>query len=253
MSEKKFTSGGTGSVAAPSTFYIKITADGPYLVYGNPPIDQEIIIPNEDGNSWLYQKGEHFQPVNPEHIALCRCGCSKHQPFCDGSHKTASWSPEETASFDPILQGSQWYEGEELVLSDNEKYCAYARFCDACGRVWNIVGKQGEEAKKIFFHETGHCPSGRLIGWDKETGKAFEPKFDPSIGLIEDPQIKVSGPIWVKGGIRIESADGKSYEIRNRVTLCRCGQSSNKPFCDGTHASIHWQDRLPLEERPETW
>ena len=79
----------------------------------------------------------------------------------------------------------------------------------------------------------------------------FEPPFDPAIGLIEDPVIKVSGPIWVKGGIRIESSDGSSYEIRNRVTLCRCGQSQNKPFCDGTHVSAKWHDKLPMEQEAE--
>jgi len=31
------------------------------------------------------------------------------------------------------------------------------------------------------------------------------------------------------------SADGFVYEIRNRVTLCHCGYSGNKPFCDGSH------------------
>ncbi len=58
------------------------------------------------------------------------------------------------------------------------------------------------------------------------------------LALIEDPGIGVSGPIWVRGGVRIESAEGKIYEIRNRVTLCRCGKSKNKPFCD----SAHWPD-----------
>lgn len=253
MEKEDLTKRNTGSVAAPETFYIKITANGPYLVYGNPPIDQEIIVPNEDGNSWLYQKGQHFA-TEPNKCALCRCGESHHKPFCDGAHVHADWDPKETASFEPILEQSEWYEGPDVMLSDNEKLCAYARFCDAYGRIWNIVGEATtEDARKIFFHEAGHCPAGRLIGWDKKTGKAVEPPFDPSIGLIQDPQIKVSGPIWVKGGIRIESADGRSYEIRNRVTLCRCGQSSNKPFCDGTHASIHWTDGLPMHGDGEKW
>ena len=95
--------------------------------------------------------------------------------------------------------------------------------------------------------------AGRLVVWDKETQKVFEPPFEPSISIIEDPGIRVSGPIWVKGGIRIESADGKSYTVRNRVTLCRCGQSSNKPFCDGTHASMGFSDGLPLEEKGKKW
>lgn len=37
-------------------------------------------------------------------------------------------------------------------------------------------------------------------------------------------------------------ADGFRYEVRNRVILCRCGASRNKPFCDGTHAPVKFKD-----------
>ena len=243
----------TGSNEAPESYYIKITPDGPYLVYGNPPIDQEIILPNEEGSSWVYRKGKHFTP-DPNHIALCRCGESKHKPFCDGSHVHAHWNPEETNDKRPLLEDAEEIEGPTMILADNEKYCAFARFCDAYGRIWNLVQEaETEEEKELVRREAGHCPAGRLVVWDKETEKVFEPPFKPSIGIIEDPGIKVSGPIWVKGGIRIESADGTSYEVRNRVTLCRCGQSSNKPFCDGTHASMKFRDGIPLENAGEEW
>lgn len=243
-----------GSWEAPERFYIKITPDGPYLVYGNPPIDQEIIFPNENGSSWVYQRGTHFDSSKTP-VALCRCGHSKNKPFCDGSHREAhDWDPQETASHRPLLEDAEKIEGPELLMADNEKYCAFARFCDAYGRVWNLVERaRSEEEKEIVRHEVGHCPSGRLVLLDKEKQEIFEPPFDASIGIIEDPGIKVSGPIWVKGGIRIEGADGRSYEIRNRVTLCRCGQSSNKPFCDVTHASMHFCDGLPLEPKGSEW
>lgn len=232
------------------TFYIKVTENGPYMVYGNPPIDQEIIVPDKNGKSWTYKKGKHFKAEGP--CALCRCGESRHAPFCDGSHLKAAWNAKETAKFTPILDDAQVIEGPDVVLADNEEYCAYARFCDAYGTVWNLVQENlNEKGKEIFVHEVEHCPSGRLIGWDKKTGKKFEPDFKPSIGLIEDPQIAISGPIWVKGGIRVESADGRSYQIRNRVTLCRCGQSSNKPFCDGTHASSEYYDGLGFDTDQE--
>lgn len=78
-----------GTSAAPEMFYIKILADGPYLVYGNPPIDQEIIMPNEDGASWVYKKGRHYK-TEGEYTALCRCGESCKKPFCDGSHSKAA-------------------------------------------------------------------------------------------------------------------------------------------------------------------
>ena len=55
----KFTD--TGSKEAPETFYIKITSDGPYLLYGAPPIDIETIVPNKYGNSWQYSKGKHIE------------------------------------------------------------------------------------------------------------------------------------------------------------------------------------------------
>lgn len=252
MTEKDEPMVENGSKQAPEQYYIKITPDGPYLVYGNPPIDQEIIVPNEEGSSWMYQRGKHF--VSPvDHIALCRCGHSKHKPFCDGSHKHATdWDPTETASKRPLLEGAEELDGPTMILADNQKYCAFARFCDAYGKVWNLVQRaESKEERDLVNHEVSHCPSGRLVLWDKETEKVLEPPFEPSIGIIEDPGIKVSGPIWVKGGIRIEGADGKSYEVRNRVTLCRCGQSSNKPFCDGTHASMHFHDDIPLEEGGE--
>ena len=38
--------------------------------------------------------------------------------------------------------------------------------------------------------------------------------------------------------LAIESAGGTEYEVRNRVTLCRCGRSRNKPFCDGSHITV---------------
>ena len=77
---------------------------------------------------------------------------------------------------------------------------------------------------------------------DKKTGKVMEKEFEQSISLVEDPQNKVSGPIWVKGGVPVESSDGSTYEVRNRVTLCRCGKSQNKPFCDGSHIDEGFDD-----------
>jgi CDGSH-type Zn-finger protein len=40
----------------------------------------------------------------------------------------------------------------------------------------------------------------------------------------------------------VERADGVPLETRNRVTLCRCGQSANKPLCDGTHRTVGFRE-----------
>jgi CDGSH-type Zn-finger protein len=49
--------------------------------------------------------------------------------------------------------------------------------------------------------------------------------------------VRGDGPLLVEGDFEIVDATGKPYGLagRTRVTLCRCGQSSTKPFCDGTH------------------
>ena len=43
---------------------------------------------------------------------------------------------------------------------------------------------------------------------------------------------------------------GHTWEVRNRVTLCRCGHSGNKPFCDGTHSAVGFRDRAPATTEP---
>ena len=88
-----------------------------------------------------------------------------------------------------------------------------------------------------------------LVVQDKQSGKDIEPSLEKSIGLIEDPAKGVDGPIWIRGGIPVYSSDGKLYEVRNRVTLCRCGKSTNKPFCDSSHYPEEDQEVIEDEQR----
>lgn len=51
-----------------------------------------------------------------------------------------------------------------------------------------------------------------------------------------------NGPLRVKGPMTILDGDGEPYEVTRKVVLlCRCGGSSNKPFCDGTHARVGFE------------
>jgi CDGSH-type Zn-finger protein len=55
-------------------------------------------------------------------------------------------------------------------------------------------------------------------------------------------QTRPNGPYLVKGPIRLVDADGKEFNVTSdTVALCRCGGSTNKPFCDGTHSRIGFQ------------
>jgi CDGSH-type Zn-finger protein len=215
---------------------IEVTKDGPYLVSGGVPLGEQWIETNDEGESLDYRDGKTYP--TPQQYALCRCGQSGNKPFCDGTHKKVSFDGTETASRAPYIERAETIEGPTMLLTDVENLCAFARFCDPKGRVWNLVQQaDSPETRKLVEHEAGHCPAGRLVVWDRATGEAIEPKFEPSIGLIEDTARQVSGPIWVRGGIPVVSVDGEAYEVRNRMTLCRCGRSANKPFCDGSHAA----------------
>lgn len=219
--------------------YIKVTKDGPYIVYGISSIESQEILTDKNGICIKYGNKKSFN-AKTEPTALCRCGKSQNAPFCDGNHIKIQFNGKETASFEPILKNATKYEGINLTLMDNEKFCAFARFCDANGSIWNLINVGNEVADADAIREARLCPSGRLILFDKN-GNPLDSALSQSVSVLEDTGLKISGPIWVKGGIRVESEDGKSYEIRNKQTLCRCGQSKNKPFCDSTHMHIKFR------------
>lgn len=235
-----------GTKQAKDGIYAEIMLNGPIMLYGGTDIIQQFIMPDHHGTSTAYQEGETYPAKNI--VALCRCGMSKNKPFCDGSHKNLDPNEvdlTETATFQPELRSSELIQGPERSLSDDEKFCAFARFCDAGQRVWNEVQLQGQAAKDLTLKMAHHCPGGRLIVWDNATQTPIETYEDASVSLIEDVMNRCSGPIMLRGGIPLKSSNGKYYEVRNRQALCRCGQSRNKPFCDGTHASMKFQDDLP--------
>lgn len=214
--------------------YIKVTKDGPYLVYGLKKISEKIILTDKNGVCCGYTDGKVFESAS-EPAVLCRCGQSKNAPFCDGTHADINFNGTETATFEPASNTSMTFGGADFILSDNTELCAFARFCDAKGTIWNLIRSGEKEDDEMAIKEAELCPSGRLVILDKE-GNPIEKEYEKTISLLEDSGLKISGPIWLRGGIRIESEDGKSYEIRNRQTLCRCGNSGNKPFCNGEHA-----------------
>ena len=223
------------------TMQIRVTENGPYLVSGSVPIARQTIVADGDGNSVGWREGQSYE--TKASCALCRCGQSANKPFCDGSHARVGFQGAETASREPYCGRPTIQEGPSLLLTDAVPLCAFARFCDVAGQVWNLV----EQARPGSGHawtaqEAGLCPSGRLVAWDRETRPTPRARFERSIGIVEDPAEGVAGPLWVRGGIPVVAADGEPYEVRNRVTLCRCGASKNKPFCDASHASIGFTD-----------
>lgn len=218
-----------------------ITKKGPYLVSGNVPLSKTTSIVGSEGEPEEWQQGKQYP--KQEQYALCSCGKSQNKPYCDGTHIKTGFNGKETANKKRHEDQAEIIYGPKLDLSDAKKFCSNARFCQLSGGTWHNVERSDDlNARKIAIRTACNCPSGRLIAWDKKTKKPFEKKFQPSIEIIEDPQIEVSGPIWLKGGIELESSDGTKYETRNRMTLCRCGNFNNKPFCDGSHINARFND-----------
>lgn len=221
--------------------HIKIVKNGPFLVSGEIPLIKLAINTDEMGYPHDWIKKEIYP--QKEEYALCRCGQSKNKPYCDGTHAKVGFEGTETATKDPYIDGAKKIEGPDLILTDNHALCNHAGFCTRAGGIGYLVMHSDNcEDKKTAIQIASNCNSGRFVVYDKKTGNPIETEFEPSIAVTEEPEKGVSGPLWVQGKIPIESSDGTIYEVRNRVTLCRCGKSSNKPFCDGTHIMTGFND-----------
>ena len=212
---------------------IVVSKDGPYLVSGAIPLAEQIICLDPDGQCHGWREGKKY-PVQ-ENYSLCRCGHSKNMPYCDGTHVDIQFDGTETATRELYMEQANVTTGASLTLTDAQDFCASARFCHRAIGIWELTEQSADPAaRQTAIEEAGDCPSGRLVVWYKN-GKPIEPEFEPSIAVIVDSQAGIRSPLWVRGGILIESADGTPYEVRNRVTLCNCGKSANKPFCDSSH------------------
>jgi CDGSH-type Zn-finger protein len=217
---------------------IKILKNGPYLVTGGVPLYEKRIV--EDGGLYRYVDGRALP--QRETYALCRCGKSKNSPFCDGAHLRCDFDGTETADRAPYFERAERIPGPRLDLLDDHR-CAYARFCHRHGKdAWELAEQSDDpENYREAIIASDECPAGRLTAVLSD-GTLHEPEYAPAIEVLQDDELGVSCGLFVKGGIPIESSDGTMYETRNRVVLCRCGESANMPFCDASHVAKKFKD-----------
>jgi len=203
---------------------IKCASDGPYLV-GNL---------NDLRNS----RGEPVQ--SKAKIALCRCGGSANKPFCDGTHKRNGFTGKRTAE-KPPTGDSDVYEGKQISILDNRSVCSHAGMCtDGLSTVWKLGGEPWIDPNGAPREEiatvVARCPSGAL------TYIVGEQQYSPDEAT---PSVVVSkdGPYLVKGSIPLtDDTTEQTPQCEDRYALCRCGQSKNKPFCDGSHWAAKFSD-----------
>jgi CDGSH-type Zn-finger protein len=213
---------------------IVVTKNGPYRVEGGVPLLRTAIVETQLGEPVAWDEGPGFTPPTDGVYELCRCGQSATKPFCDKACEQVPFDGTEVADRGPISARRETWEGEaDHVLYDDLSLCTHAGFCrNVRTGVWELVEEADDpDSAEEFRAMVSRCPSGRLAYAILPDAEPVETVFDPSpsIGIIPDASI------WARGGIPIVSEDGTPYEVRNRQTLCRCGYSRNKPFCDGSH------------------
>jgi CDGSH-type Zn-finger protein len=221
---------------------IVVVRDGPYLVSGDIPLIRKRKLVSTAGNNALtWQTLEAIE--TEETYALCRCGQSGAKPFCDGTHARIGFEGTETADPTPSASHRRTLEGDGFVVRRDGPLCMHAAFC--VGRVERIpammarTGDSDVSAHVMALIE--RCPSGSYTFALDDTSPDIEPHLPIAIAVTEEER-GLAGALWVTGGIPITRADRQPCETRNRVTLCRCGQSENKPFCDGTHRRIAFRE-----------
>lgn len=223
---------------------ITIIRGGPFVASGGIPLIQRYPAYSEYGEPLAWDpvgSDEEYQPL-PEHTCLCRCGKSADKPLCDGTHINITFD-DQPENGEPTLEyPTLTIEGEGVTLTDIPSLCAGTGFCGTrYTTIWKMIEKAADPETLTRLREmVRNCPSGRLLLKLDGEKEPDEPRYIPSIAAVPN------GPLWVRGGIEVRSEDGTLFPSQNRMTLCRCGASRNKPYCDSTHEEIGFV--APLKE-----
>ena len=205
------------------TAEIEAKQNGPYVVTGVQSVT------NAAGEDISAQKDRVF---------LCRCGQSSNKPYCDGTHKNNGFSDEKLTAGSHDKSDS--YIGEHITIHDNRGICAHAGVCtDNLKTVFRLgqepwIDPDGASIEEII-RIVESCPSGALacsLGDVEHVASTGEAR----IRVIRD------GPYAVSGGIELDGQTPRKGASAGRYTLCRCGASKNKPFCDGSHWHVGFSD-----------
>ncbi len=197
------------------------TSNGPYLV--------------KNLKNFANQKG----PIKTEEtMALCRCGGSGNKPFCDGTHaKNGFSSAKLEGRVEDKREGSK---GKKITIHDNRGICAHAGRCtDGLASVFRLNEEPWIHADAASADEIiatiQKCPSGAL-SYSVDDVEHRDRDGEPTIFVAPNGPYVVSGKPDLNVTKRGEGASKEHF------TMCRCGGSKNKPFCDGTHWHIEFKD-----------
>lgn len=171
-------------------------------------------------------------------LALCRCGQSSDKPFCDGTHKNIGFSSANTE--ERLDDRRDNYVCEAITIHDNRSICAHAGHCtDGLASVFRMNQEPwiapDAASRDDVIATIESCPSGAL-SYSIDGRERDDNGGEPAIFVAPN------GPYVVSGGLELVDTPLAEGASGQQITLCRCGASKNKPYCDGSHWGIEFTD-----------
>ncbi len=135
---------------------------------------------------------------------------------------------------------SKEYRNDRIVVRWEPRLCIHTGNClRGLPQVFNLSARpwisiNAADADKIA-EVVMTCPTGALT-YERPDSAPSESKTEV-VKITERP----NGPLFVEGPVKIVAANGAVIKEGNRFSLCRCGHTQNRPFCDGTHKKINFR------------
>lgn len=133
------------------------------------------------------------------------------------------------------------YPGQNSTVAWNGKLCIHVGECGRASGDLFVGGRQpwcqpdvatDDEVDDVI----SRCPSGALSAEYADSSRVEEANAKNTV------HVAYNGPLFVQGELAIDEAPKDAPGVKFRAALCRCGRSSNKPFCDNSHEAANFRD-----------
>jgi len=169
-------------------------------------------------------------------VFLCRCGASQNKPYCDGAHVKVGYRDENRCTNNTL----QTYESPHITVHFNRSICSGAA---ECVRNLPSVFKNasvdwihpGEAPVADVIATVEKCPSGAL-SYTLDNVTTITGADSVAVNIVKN------GPYEVRGPVEFAPPKWSENASKSKFALCRCGKSSNNPFCDYSHGEQKWVD-----------